>query len=75
MYLCHFCCYHVAIERLFLRFYVFQNILSKNNPIYTKFCTLGLVLGLVYEIGTKNELNITITFEVIIIFREEFLIY
>ena len=39
--------------------------LSKHIPNYTKFCTL--VVGNVYEIGTKNQLNMTITFEVIII--------
>ena len=39
--------------------------LSKHIPICTKFGTL--VVGNVYEIGTKNQLNMTITFEVIII--------
>ena len=46
-------------------FYVFPNILSKHNPICTKFCTL--VFGNVCEIDTKNRLNMTITFEIIII--------
>ena len=63
--LCRFRYYRAAIERPLLKFYVFPNILSKHNPIYTKFCTL--VFGNAYEIGTKNQLNITITFEVNII--------
>ena len=47
---------------------IFPNILSKHKPIYTKFCTL--ISGNVHEIGTKNQLNMTITFEAIIILSQ-----
>ena len=62
--LCRFCYYRAVSKRPILGFCVFSNILSKHNPIYTKFYTL--VFGYVYEIGTKNELNTNITFQVII---------
>ena len=52
-------------KRLFYNFMFFPNISRKHTSIYTKFCTL--VSGYVYEVGTKNQLNMNITFEVIII--------
>ena len=68
--MCRFCYYRVAIERPFLQFYDFPNILSKHNSVYTKFCTP--VFGNVYEIRTKNQLNMAINFEVIIILSHFF---
>ena len=62
--LCRICHSPVAIERPLLQFYVFPNISSKHNLIHTKFCTL--FSGFVYEIGTKNQLNVNITFKVIV---------
>ena len=59
---CHYC---AAIKKALLQFYVFPNISRKHTSIYTKFCTV--VSGYVYEVGTKNQLNMSITFEVIII--------